>query len=84
VWAWTWRGSARLAAGDWAAAESHLTHAIEVDPEFTEAREQRGHARFEKGDFAGAADDLREAIRLNPSLEPLVGPRLQEALGRLR
>lgn len=82
VWTWTWRGNARMAAGDWAAAEAHLTHALEVERDFSEAWEQRGHARFEKGDFAGAAADLREAIRLNPSLEPLLAPRLQEALGK--
>jgi serine/threonine protein kinase len=80
VWAWTWRGNARLMAGDAAGAEAHLTRAIEVERDFTEAWEQRGHARFEVGDFAGAASDLQEAIRLNPSVEPLVSARLQEAL----
>src|SRR6185295_13779301 len=82
VWAWTWRGTARLRAGDPAGAEGYLTQAIEVERDFTEAWEQRGHARFEKGDYAGAASDLREALRLNPSLEPLLSPRLQEALRR--
>jgi serine/threonine protein kinase len=80
VWAWTWRGNARLAAGDWAAAEAHLSRAIGVERDFSEAWEQRGNARFGKGDFAGAAADLGEALRLNPSLEPLLAPRLQEAL----
>jgi len=80
VWGWTWRGNARMAAGDLTGAEKYFSKAIEVDREFSEAREQRGHARFERGDFAGAAADYREAIRLNPSVEPLVGSRLQEAL----
>jgi tetratricopeptide (TPR) repeat protein/predicted Ser/Thr protein kinase len=80
VWAWTWRGKARLAAGDFAGAEAHLTHAIEMEREFSEAWEQRGLARFEKRDYGGATADLREAIRLNPSLEPLLGPLLQECL----
>jgi tetratricopeptide (TPR) repeat protein len=82
VWGWTWRGNARMAAGDLAGAESYLSKAIEVDREFSEAWEQRGHARFQKGDFPGAAADFREAIRLNPSVEPLVASRLQEALRR--
>ena len=80
VWAWTWRGDARLVAGDWPGAEANLTRAIAVDREFSEAWEQRGHARFERGDFAGAASDFREAVRLNPSVEALVAARLQEAL----
>jgi serine/threonine protein kinase len=84
VWAWTWRGNARLAAGDRAAAEAHFTRAIGIQAEFSEAWEQRGNARFEKGDFGGAAADLREAIRLNPSLEPSLSPRLQEALRKSR
>ncbi|HEV3026152.1 MAG TPA: tetratricopeptide repeat protein, partial [Planctomycetota bacterium] len=63
-------------------AEAALSRAIEVDREFSEAWEQRGHARFLKGDFKGAAADFREAIRLNPSVEPLLAPRLQEALSR--
>ncbi|MBV8879801.1 MAG: tetratricopeptide repeat protein [Planctomycetaceae bacterium] len=82
VWGWTWRGNARLAAGDLAGAETFLTKAIRLDREFSEAWEQRGHARFGKGDFRGAAADFREAIRLNPSVEPLVAARLQEALRR--
>jgi tetratricopeptide (TPR) repeat protein len=82
VWGWTWRGNARLAAGDLAGAEASLSQAIAVDRDFSEAWEQRGHARFQKGDFKGAAADFREAIRLNPSVEPLLAPRLQEALSR--
>jgi tetratricopeptide (TPR) repeat protein len=79
VWGWTWRGNARLAAGDAAGAERYYARAIQVDPEFTEAWEQRGRARLGRADFAGAAADLEEALRLNPSLEPLLSPLLQEA-----
>jgi tetratricopeptide (TPR) repeat protein len=79
IWCWTWRGNARLAAGDAAGAEQHYARAIAVDPEFTEAWEQRGRARLSRGDFGGAAADLEEALRLNPSLEPLLSPLLQEA-----
>jgi tetratricopeptide (TPR) repeat protein len=82
VWGWTWRGNARMAAGDPSGAEKDYSRAIEIDGEFSEAWEQRGHERFERGDYRGAAADFREAVRLNPSLEPLVGPRLQEALRR--
>lgn len=82
VWGWTWRGNARMAAGDLAGAEACFTKAIGIDRDFSEAWEQRGHGRFAKGDYPGAAADFREAIRLNPSVEPLVGPRLQEALRR--
>jgi tetratricopeptide (TPR) repeat protein len=82
VWAWTWRGNARLAAGDREGAERFLTRAIQVNREFAEAWEQRGHARFEKGEAAGAASDYQEAIRLNPALEPLLAARLHEARRR--
>ena len=77
VWAWTWRGNARMAAGR--PEETAFTEAIRVNPEFAEAWEQRGHVRFGKRDFAGAAKDFEEAIRLNPSLEPTLGPKLMEA-----
>jgi tetratricopeptide (TPR) repeat protein len=80
VWGWTWRGNARMAAGDLEGAERFLSKAIEVNKEFSEAWEQRGHERFQRGDYQGAAADFREAIRLNPSVEPLVSARLQEAL----
>jgi tetratricopeptide (TPR) repeat protein len=79
-WGWTWRGNARMGAGDLPGAEKYFTKAIGIDPEFSEAWEQRGHARFERGDYPGAAADYREAMRLNPSAEPLVASRLQEAL----
>jgi tetratricopeptide (TPR) repeat protein/predicted Ser/Thr protein kinase len=78
VWAWTWRGKARIAAGDFTGAESHLSHAIEIKHDFTEAWEERGNARFAKGDLAGAKADYREALRLNPSLGPLLAPKLQK------
>ena len=77
VWAWTWRGNARIAAGR--PDETPFTEAIRVNPDFAEAWEQRGHVRFGKKDFAGAAKDLEEAIRLNPSLEPTLGAKLLEA-----
>ena len=80
VWGWTWRGNARMAAGDLEGAERFLSKAIEVNKEFSEAWEQRGQERFQRKDYAGAAADFREAIRLNPSVEPLLAPRLQEAL----
>jgi tetratricopeptide (TPR) repeat protein len=71
-----------MAAGDPKAAEGHFTTAIGRDRRFSEAWEGRGNARFELGDFKGAAADFREAIRLDPSREPVVAPRLQEALSR--
>jgi tetratricopeptide (TPR) repeat protein/predicted Ser/Thr protein kinase len=76
VWAWTWRGNARLAARDFDGAEAHLTRAIETNPEFSEGWEQRGHARFENKDAAGAASDFRRALRLNPALEPLLSGKM--------
>jgi len=82
VWGWTWRGNARMAAGDLAGGEAYLSRAIELDRGFSEAWEQRGHARFEQGNFKGAAADYREAIRLNPSVEPQVAARLQEAAAK--
>lgn len=80
VWAWTWRGHARAAAGDPTMAAAYFTRAITINPSFSEAWEARGNVRFDLGDFPEAARDLKEAVRLNPSIEPLVAPRLQEAL----
>jgi tetratricopeptide (TPR) repeat protein len=82
VWGWTWRGNARLAAGDPPGAETFYGKAIGVDPEFSEAWEGRGNARYLRGDWRGAAADFKEAVRLNPSAEPLVSQRLQDALSR--
>jgi tetratricopeptide (TPR) repeat protein len=82
VWGWTWRGNARMAAGDAQGAVAHQTAAIGVDPGFSEAWEERGNARFALRDYPGAAADFREAIRLDPSREPVLAPRLQEAVSR--
>jgi len=82
VWGWTWRGNARLSAGDLSGAETYYGKAIEGDPEFSEAWEGRGNARYLRGDWKAAAADFQEAVRLNPSAEPLVSSRLQDALSK--
>lgn len=41
--------------------------AIELNPEYVDAYNNRGVVRYEKGDFEGAFADYDQAIRVNPS-----------------
>jgi tetratricopeptide (TPR) repeat protein/predicted Ser/Thr protein kinase len=77
-WAWSWRGTAWIGR-DAAKADACFARALGIDPEHTDAWEERGRARFERGDWAGAAADWTRATALNPALERLLGERLGEA-----
>jgi tetratricopeptide (TPR) repeat protein len=77
-WAWSWRGTAWIAR-DRAKAEEFFARALAIDPEHTDAWEERGRSRFERGDYAGAAADWVRALSLNPGLEKSLAERVAEA-----
>lgn len=56
-------GTARQAAGDIESAITAYTRALELDPYFPAAHNNRGQARLKKGDAQGAIEDFSEAIK---------------------
>ena len=60
------RGAQALGRRDFARATSHFDAALDADPDFAEAYNQRAIARYLGDDFAASIDDCREAVRLMP------------------
>jgi tetratricopeptide (TPR) repeat protein len=69
------QGVARLEKGEYDAAISDLTKAIEKRPAFAMAHFYRGRAYFRKGEHDKALPDLTEAIELDPTLAVAYGER---------
>jgi len=60
------KGIERQAAGDIDGAIADYTRALELDPYYPDAFNNRGNARMGKGDLRGAVADFTEAIRYRP------------------
>ncbi len=60
-------GAARQAAGDTDGAIAAYTRALELDPHYPDARNNRAQARLDKGDAKGAVEDFTEAISYRPN-----------------
>lgn len=69
--------------GDFAAAESHLLKAAELDPGLPAPHAWRGRLALERGDFRTAEAELRLATRGDPVLFRDVVTQAQRDLGRL-
>ena len=61
------RGTRALSRGDTEHAIRHFTRAIELDPEFAEAYNQRAIAKFLLERYDECIDDCRKAVQLMPS-----------------
>ncbi|MEK7484653.1 MAG: tetratricopeptide repeat protein, partial [Planctomycetota bacterium] len=61
------RGNEKLLKEDFEGAIVDFTEAIRLNPNRSEAHDNRGVAKSYKGDFEGAIKDFTEAIRLNPN-----------------
>jgi tetratricopeptide (TPR) repeat protein len=57
---------AKQAKGDLDRAISDYSSAIELDPTYTDAYNNRGNAKNERGDPDGAISDFNQALKLNP------------------
>jgi tetratricopeptide (TPR) repeat protein len=60
------RGTCRHARGDLGGAIADFGRALEVDPGYPEAWNNRGAARYALGDLAGAVTDLDRALEARP------------------
>jgi tetratricopeptide (TPR) repeat protein len=60
------KGIERQAAGDIDGAIADYTRALELDPYYPDAFNNRANARMTKGDLSGAVADFTEAIRYRP------------------
>lgn len=52
--------------GDWAAADEHVTSALQADPHHFEALLLQGESRIAKGDLAGALEPYQIAVKTYP------------------
>ena len=62
------RGYAKLGLGDLVGAEADLSHALSINPVYTEAFHYRGIVYAEMGNYDDAVRDLTSAIELRPDL----------------
>lgn len=69
------QGVVRLEKGEYDAAISDFTRAIELRPRFAMAHFYRGRAYHRKGEHDKALPDLNEAIELDPNLAVAYGDR---------
>ena len=60
------RGSQAMTRRDLEHAVEHFSRAIEMDPNFAEAYNQRAIARFGRGEYARSVEDCEVVLRLNP------------------
>lgn len=60
------RSQILLAVGDTIQAEALLTQAIEEQPDFAEAWNQRAVLYYSLGEYEKSLDDCQQVIRLNP------------------
>lgn len=65
-WAESLLGLVALRAGDYAAAERHLTTALEINPDDFQARVNLGVVHFRSGDFPAAERVFGEALASQP------------------
>jgi tetratricopeptide (TPR) repeat protein len=63
------RSEKAIQSSDLAAAAAHLQKAIEIDPDFVQARNNLGAAYIEMHKYEAAVDELHKTIALNPKLE---------------
>ena len=77
------RANERLKVNDMDGAIAELTRAIEIDPAFSGALNNRAMIKTRKGDIAGAIDDYGAAIAVDPgnTLLLLARSSLRELLG---
>ena len=62
------RGIAKLNLGDFSGAVEDFGKAIEINPQYSDAYNNRGFVRYEKlSDFIGAINDFDTAIGLSPA-----------------
>ena len=61
------QGNAKLVKEDYQGAIGDFTKAIQLDPNYAIAYNNRGLAKYELGDKKGAIGDYNEAIRINPN-----------------
>jgi tetratricopeptide (TPR) repeat protein len=75
AWAFTNRGSARLAKKEYDKAIADFDEAIRLAPNYASAFGNRGSARLAKNEYDKAIADFDEAIRLDPKLTLAFGNR---------
>jgi tetratricopeptide (TPR) repeat protein len=66
-----------LFSGNFDKAIVDYTKAIEINPKYAKAYDNRGLSRLSKGDFDGAIADHTKAIEVNPSLFDAYANRAQ-------
>jgi len=62
-------GEAKYKKGDYQGALAAYSQAIVLNPNYTQAYNNRGVACRALGDKQGAVDDYNQALRINPNLE---------------
>ena len=79
-------GSVKSKKGDLEGALEDFEQAIKLNPNHTNAYNNRGIAKFKKGDLEGALEDYNTAIKLNPNYADAYYNRgiAYERLGRLK
>ncbi|MCX7021175.1 MAG: tetratricopeptide repeat protein [bacterium] len=63
-------GDSSFSRGDYVEAAQAYERALELDPDFVEARVYMGDCRYQTGDYAGALVEYRRAVEMDPDFAP--------------